>query len=669
MAERADEQNQLEELLAAGRQRVMLYDVTPRVDDGRFPVKTVVDEPIRISCDLVADGHDAVTGVLRIRGPGGDWSETTLFFDQNDRYYADFTPDEIGLWSYQIDAWVDDFETWRHALERKHAAGQELTVELADGALLVQEAARRAVGDNQQRLQEWARRLHTGPEAERIDNALSGELRQLMQNCPNRMFSSKSKCFELVVDPELARFSAWYELFPRSFGQHGKHGTFADVERLLPYVASMGFDVLYLPPVHPIGRTFRKGPNNTAAAGPGDPGSPWAIGAESGGHKEIHPELGTESDFACLVAKARELGVALALDVAFQASPDHPYVRSNPEWFQHRSDGSIQYAENPPKKYQDVYPFDLSGPSWKSLWQELESVFYAWIDRGVRIFRVDNPHTKPIRFWEYCIGNIKRRYPDVVFLSEAFTRPKLMYALAKVGFTQSYTYFTWRTTQREIRQYLEELTRSEVAHFFRPNFWPNTPDILPEHLQYGGRPMFVSRMILAGTLTANWGIYGPSFELMEHVARPGSGDYLDSEKFQIRSWDLERSDSLAPLIARLNTVRRENPALQRNDTLTFHDSDNDYLMAYSKRSRDGENVILSVVNLEPYHRHSGWLTLDLDALGIAPDESYQVHDLVSDARFQWQSQRVYVELDPAMPAHVFRVRRRVRMERSFEYYV
>jgi starch synthase (maltosyl-transferring) len=442
----------------------------------------------------------------------------------------------------------------------------------------------------------------------------------------------------------------------------------ADAARHLDYVAELGFDVVYLPPIHPIGVRHRKGPNNALGAGRDDVGSPWAIGAAAGGHKAIHPQLGTLDDFRRFVARARALALEVALDIAFQVSPDHPYVREHPDWFGQRSDGSIQYAENPPKKYQDVYPFRFDCEDWRGLWEELKSVFLYWIGEGVHVFRVDNPHTKPLDFWEWLIAEVKARHPDTIFLAEAFTRPKLLEQLAKIGFSQSYTYFAWRTTKWEITEYMRQLTRTERREYLRPNFWPNTPDILTEQLQWGGRAAFAQRLILATTLAANWGIYGPPFELMEHVARPGSEEYVDNEKYQLRDWDLTRADSLAPLIRKMNQVRRDNRALHDNDTLHFHAIDNDALIAYSKRDADG--AVLVVVNLDPVHTHSGFVDVDAAALGVRPDETFQAHDLLGEARYRWRSGRNFVQLDPrGMPAHVFRIRRHARSEHDFEYYL
>jgi starch synthase (maltosyl-transferring) len=432
----------------------------------------------------------------------------------------------------------------------------------------------------------------------------------------------------------------------------------------------MGFDVLYLPPIHPIGRMNRKGANNALRAGPGDVGSPWAIGAAEGGHKDILPELGTPADFKRLLVKAREAGIEIALDIAFQCAPDHPYVDSHPEWFRHRPDGSVQYAENPPKKYQDIYPFDFETENWRELWDELKSIFDHWILEGVRIFRVDNPHTKAFAFWEWVIGEIRQTHPDVIFLAEAFTRPKVMHRLAKLGFTQSYTYFTWRISKRELTEYFTELSRGPGREYFRPNVWPNTPDILHESLQSGLRPVFAARLVLAATLAANYGIYGPAYELLESAPRePGSEEYLDSEKYQLRHWPIDRPDSLAPLLARVNRIRRDNPALQSDRGLTFCTIDNDQLIAYVKQDVAAANLLLMVVNLDPYNTQSGWLEFEPGLLGIEADQPFQVHDLLSEQRFQWRGRRNYVMLDPrALPAHVFRLRRHVRSERDFDYY-
>jgi starch synthase (maltosyl-transferring) len=460
----------------------------------------------------------------------------------------------------------------------------------------------------------------------------------------------------VTVDREKAGFSAWYEMFPRSTSPvHGKHGTFKDCEACLPYIAAMGFDVLYLPPIHPIGKTGRKGKNNTLPARPEDPGTPWAIGAKEGGHKAINPRLGTLADFKRLIAKAGEYNIEIALDIAFQCSPDHPYVKEHPEWFFRRPDGTIQYAENPPKKYQDIYPFNFDTENWRELWEELKSIVLYWAGQGVRIFRVDNPHTKPFQFWEWLLMEVKKEYPDAIFLSEAFTRPKVMYHLAKLGFIQSYTYFTWRNHKKDITEYLTELTQTPVKDFFRPNFWPNTPDILHEYLQTGGRAAFMARLVLAATLSASYGIYGPAFELMENRPRePGSEEYLNSEKYEIKHWDIDRPDSLRKLIGQINRIRRENAALQRNRNLWFNATSNEQLICYSKHTDDLSNLILVVVNLDPHATQAGAVNVPLKSWGCDAEKPYKVHDLLSDKGYTWRGEWNYVELNPSVcPAHIF----------------
>ncbi|HVV88036.1 MAG TPA: alpha-1,4-glucan--maltose-1-phosphate maltosyltransferase, partial [Kofleriaceae bacterium] len=507
--------------------------------------------------------------------------------------------------------------------------------------------------------------------AARIAAATDPALAALMTRLSDRSLAVRYRHeLEIVVERPLARCAAWYELFPRSLGPAGRHGTFRDVEAHLDHVAGMGFDILYFPPIHPIGRAFRKGPDNAPAAGPDDPGSPWAIGGPEGGHTAVHPELGTLADFDHLVAAARGKGLELALDIAFQASPDHPWVKAHPSWFRARPDGTIQYAENPPKKYQDVYPFDFESRDWQALWTALRDVFLFWCEHGVRCFRVDNPHTKPIPFWAWCLREVQARYPDTLFLSEAFTRPKVAYALAKAGFSQGYTYFTWRTTKPDLTRYFEELTRTELVDCFRPNLWPTTPDIFPEHLAHGGPAAFMARLVLAATLSSLYGVYGPSYELMEREPRPGSEELARNEKYQLRTWDLDRPDSLRHLMTRLNGIRRSHPALHDNRSLRFHRTDHDLVVAYSKRTDDGADVILTVVNLDPHHTHGAWLDLDLAELGLDADQSFQVHDLIGDARYLWRGARNYVELAPAMmPAQVFQLHRFVRSENQFEYFL
>ena len=503
--------------------------------------------------------------------------------------------------------------------------------------------------------------------------ALDSELLNVVQRYPERdLVTRYEKQLAVVVDREKARFSTWYEVFPRSCSpEPGRHGTLRDCEARLPYIASMGFDVVYLPPIHPIGHTFRKGKNNSISAQPDDVGSPWAIGSEEGGHTSIHPQLGTLEDFKQFIASAKGYGLEVALDIAFQCSPDHPYVKQHREWFRTRPDGTIQYAENPPKQYQDIFPLDFENREWHALWIELKDIVLFWIKQGVRIFRVDNPHTKPFSFWEWLIGEIKEQYPEVIFLAEAFTRPHVMYRLAKLGFSQSYTYFAWRNTKQELTDYFNELTQTEVREYFRPNLWPNTPDILPEFLQVGGRPAFMIRLILAATLGASYGIYGPAFELCENTPyQPGSEEYLNSEKYELKHRDLDSAWSLKEFIARINRIRKQNPALQSNRNLRFHGTDNPSLICYSKATDDLSNIIIVIVNLDSFHGQTGWVDLDLNSLGLEATQAFEVHDLLGEGRFLWQGARNYVELMPeSLPAHILQVRRWVRTEQNFDYYL
>ncbi len=664
----------MEELI--GQARVVIGDIKPQIDDGRFPIKRVVGDRVVVEADIFADGHDAISALLIYRKENGPkWAEAPMEPLANDRWRGSFLVTELGRYHYTIVAWVDRFRSWKRDLAKKLQAEQEVSVELLTGAQLIVEASQRAVRPDRRKMGEWASILQSTQTTEqaRVQLALGEELSEFMDKYPDKRFASTyAKELVALVDREKARFSTWYEMFPRSCASAtGSHGTFKDCEARLPYVAAMGFDILYLPPIHPVGQTHRKGRNNNPVANRDDPGTPWAIGSHEGGHKFIHPELGTLEDFQSFLAKAHEHHIEIALDIAFQCSPDHPYVKEHPEWFRWRPDNTVQYAENPPKKYEDIYPFDFEIDSWQELWNELKSIIFFWIEHGVRVFRVDNPHTKPFRFWEWLITEVKASYPDVILLSEAFTRPKVMYQLAKLGFTQSYTYFAWRNTKWELTHYFTELTQTEVREYFHPNLWPNTPDILTECLQLGGRPAFMSRLVLAATLGASYGIYGPAFELCETRPRePGSEEYLDSEKYEIKNWDIAKTDSLKDLISRVNRIRRENPALQGDWNLRFHEADNDQLICYSKRTDDRSDVVLVVVNLDPHHTQSGWIEFSLEGLGIDPQKPYQVHDLLTDARYLWQGSRNYVELNPQfVPAHIFRIRRRVHTERDFDYYM
>ncbi len=654
-----------------GRRRVVIEGVTPEIDAGGFPAKRSVGERLTVEADVFADGHDALACVLRWRHESSElWNDVPMVPVVNDRWRGEFMVGELGRYFYTVQGWVDAFETWSRQFAKRVEAGQDITQELEVAARMIDATATRADGSDSNRLRAYAAAMRKGRAS--ASSALGGELAQLMDRYADKSLAvTYSRELSVTVDPERARFSAWYELFPRSAGNPGAHGTFADVERRLPEIASMGFDVLYLPPIHPIGHSNRKGANNATAAGPDEPGSPWAIGSEEGGHKSINPLLGTLEDFRHLVAAARAHGIEVALDIAFQCSPDHPYAREHPEWFKHRPDGTIQYAENPPKKYEDIIPFDFETASWRELWDELLSIVLYWVDQGVTVLRVDNPHTKPFAFWEWLIAEVKRRHPDVILLAEAFTRPKVMFRLAKVGFTQSYTYFAWRNTPSELAQYFAELSQPPVSEYFRANLWPNTPDILTEYLQTGGRPAFAARFLLAATLGANYGIYGPAFELCESRAREsGSEEYLDSEKYQVRNWDRNSPDSLRELITLVNKVRHENPALQSDRGLRFHPTENDQLIAYTKSTPDLADVVLTVVNVDPHHTQAGMINLPIEELGIRRDRGYQAHELLSGARYLWNGPRNYVEINPhSIPAQIFRFRRRLRSEHDFEYFL
>ncbi len=658
-----------------GRRRVVIENVCPQIDCGRYPIKRTLDEDVIVEADVFADGHDAVSAVVLHRTEDETaWQEAEMTSEGNDRWRASFHIGRLGRYRYTVEGWVDHFKSWRRDFEKKVAAFQDVTVDLLIGAELIRAAAARAPEPDRHLLEEWARELSADTDpASRTKLARDAVRHSLALRYPDRSLATRFER-ELVVwaEPVLARYGAWYELFPRSVGSDGvRHGTLRDVEAQLPRIAEMGFDVLYLPPIHPIGCAFRKGRNNSPEPGPGDPGSPWGIGSAEGGHKSIHPELGTTADFQRLLSRAKEYQIEIALDIALQCSPDHPYVTEHPEWFRRRPDGTIQYAENPPKKYQDIYPFDFETTAWRELWAEARSVIEYWIRQGVTIFRVDNPHTKAFPFWEWCINELKRERPELIFLSEAFTRPKPKYALAKLGFTQSYNYFPWRNTGEELREYLTHLTRDDVREFFRPTLWPNTPDILPQALQFGGRPAFMSRLILAATLGASYGIYGPAYEMCVNAPySPGGEEYLDSEKYELKRWDLDTPDSLQPLVAKVNAIRRQNPALHSNDFLAFHGTSNPQLLAYSKRTADRSNIILIVVNLDPHNAHEGSTELDLGELGIGDADTFQVHDLLGGVHYLWRGAANFVRLDPdTLPAAIYRVRRRVRSEQDFDYFM
>jgi len=661
-----------------GRTRAVIDAVLPMVDGGRFPVKRIAGEPFGVEAHCLTDGHDTLRVMLRWQAiGGGEAHELEMTAYENDVWRAEFTPPVPGRYRYAVIAWVDHVESWRHELARR-TDRNDIRVALQVGGGLIDQAAARAKGVDAEILSDWAavlRALANNEDANADPATLTATALDAARAAVVARYADRNLAttvtLELVADRKRAGFSSWYEMFPRSAAAApDRHGSFRDVEARLPYVSEMGFDVLYFPPIHPIGRIKRKGRNNALAARPDDVGSPWAIGAAEGGHKHIHPQLGSLDDFRTLSVKAREYGIEIALDIAFQCAPDHPYVKEHPQWFRHRPDGSVQYAENPPKQYQDIYPFDFESEDWRALWEELKSVFDFWIAQNVKIFRVDNPHTKALGFWEWMITEIKRVHPDVIFLAEAFTRPKVMHRLAKLGFTQSYTYFTWRNSKHELVEYFSELVLGSGREYYRPNVWPNTPDILHETLQSGLRSVFAARLILAATLSANYGIYGPPYELLQSMPREaGSEEYLDSEKYQLRHWDLERADSLRFLIARINRIRRDNPALQSDRSLRFCSVDNDQLIAYVKSDAAG-NVVLTVVNLDPHHVQSGWIELDLSILALDAEQAYQVYDLLSEQRYLWRGRHNYVQLDPQQaPAHIFRLRGLIRSERDFDNFM
>ena len=644
--------------------RVVIERVEPQVDEGAFAIKRVVGERVHVRADIFADGHEQLGAVLLYRRvDDAAWDDAEMRLVENDRWEGEFRVEGLGRYVYTIFAWVDRYRTWLTGTKKNAAAGLDIAVDLAIGGEIMQAAADRASNNDSRKLMEAVARLSSlarRDPAGALELAWSAELLSLMDRNRDRSADTRyEKELAVMVDPAKARFSAWYEMFPRSCTlDPQRHGTFRDCIDRLPYIAGMGFDVLYLPPIHPIGLSERKGKNNSLEPLPEDLGSPWAIGGDEGGHKAIHPQLGTLEDLKALQREARKFDIDLALDLAYQCSPDHPYVKEHREWFRERPDGTVQYAENPPKKYQDIYPFDFESEHSAELWGELKSVVVYWAEQGIRIFRVDNPHTKPFTFWEWLITEVKRDYPGVIFLSEAFTRPKVMYRLAKLGFTQSYTYFAWKNTRAELTEYFTEVAQTAVREFFRANLWPNTPDILNVYLQHSGRAGFMARFILAATLGANYGIYGPAFELCEGRAiREGSEEYLDSEKYQIRVWDTENPNSLRDLIKRVNAIRRVNPALQSDWSLTFHGTDNEQLIAYSKVSDSQSNKILVIVNLDPHNTQSGWVSVASKELGLAAEEVYEVHDLLTDARYEWRGSRNFVQLNPSiLPAHIFSVR-------------
>jgi starch synthase (maltosyl-transferring) len=641
------------------RRTVVIESVAPAVDGGRYPIKREVGDRVEVTADVFMEGHDALAVFLKYRRADEPaWRETPMAFVDNDRWSGAFTAEANARYLYTIEALPDAFRSWLADLTKRVDAGQDVRSELREGAALVRAAAGRATGGDAVALGGWVGRLEQAGQAEAVAAAGDGQLAALMDRHLDRTDATwAEREYEVVVDRERARFAGWYEFFPRS-GVAGRHGTLRDAEAQLERAAAMGFDVVYLPPVHPIGRTHRKGANNALTARPGEHGSPWAIGGVEGGHDAVHPDLGTLDDFDRFVARARALDLEVALDFAIQCSPDHPWVRAHPVWFFHRPDGTIKYAENPPKKYQDVYPVNFYGDDPRPLWQEMKRIVEFWIGHGVTTFRVDNPHTKPVRFWEWLIREVQTAHPEVVFLAEAFTRPKMMKVLAKAGFTQSYTYFTWRNEARELQEYLTEITTPPVAEYFRGNLWPNTPDILHETLQRGGRPAFKLRLVLAATLSSLYGIYS-GYELGENEPfAPGSEEYLHSEKYEPKVRDWNAPGNLTGFITRVNRLRREHRALQLYRNLTFPGADDPHVLWYAKTTPGGDDVVFVAASLDLAGTRAATVDVPIAELGIAPDQPYRMHEALSDVTYEWRGPRGYVELDPGRdPAQIFLLRR------------
>jgi starch synthase (maltosyl-transferring) len=652
--------------------RIVIENVYPELNCGRYAVKREVGDVLEVRADIFKEGHDAIAAAVRFRGEDEEtWREVRMRFLDNDRWGGRLRLEKNQRYHYTVVAWTDLFGTWASELRKKYDAGQDVSSELLEGVALIEGATGRAKGADRELISLLLEEVRSaGVVEERVAAALSDELLQLMERYPDRSDLTRyDHLLPVQVDRVRARYASWYEIFPRSMSDDpARHGTFDDVIAKLPYVRDMGFDVLYFPPIHPIGRAHRKGKNNSLTAAEGEPGSPYAIGSAEGGHKDIHPELGTLEDFRRLVDAAAEHGLEIALDFAIQVSPDHPYVGRHPGWFYIRPDGTIKYAENPPKKYQDIYPLNFYGKGWEEQWEEWKSVVLFWVEQGVKTFRVDNPHTKPVQFWEWMIRDVQSKHPDVIFLSEAFTRPKMMRVLAKAGFTQSYTYFTWRNFKEELEDYFRELTQGEMREYFRGNLFANTPDINPEFLQKGGRPAFMIRAVLAATLSSVYGIYS-GFELCEGTPVPGKEEYLDSEKYEIKAWDWNRPGNIRPLITRLNQLRRENPALQEYDNLRFHLCDNDRVLFYEKSTPDGSNMVFVAVSLDPFEGQSVTLFFPTDAIGVAHDETWEAEELLVEGRHLWRGSHQHVRLDPQAPARMWRVRRWTRSEQDFDYFM
>jgi starch synthase (maltosyl-transferring) len=644
----------------SGRQRVVITNVAPQVDCGKYRAKATIQDELIISVDVFTDGHDDVgASVLLKHRKDRQWKELPLVFINNDHWELSYYPDKLGVYLFQVQGWVDHFTTWTKGLVKKYEAGQDIKIELEIGSQLLQEASLRASAKDKTELTKLSKELSGSENIESsILLATSKQVQDLMGRWRDKtLVTIYPLIFEFEAEVKRASFSSWYELFPRSAApEAGRHGTFKDVKNLLPRVAAMGFDTLYFPPIHPIGEEKRKGKNNSLTAGREDPGSPWAIGNRLGGHKAIHPELGTLKDFQDLIAEARKLDIEIAMDIAYQCAPDHPYVKEHPQWFKWRPDGTVQYAENPPKKYEDILPFNFETEDWKNLWQELRSVIEYWIDKGVTVFRIDNPHTKSFAFWEWMIGEVRAKFPEVIFLAEAFTRPRIMERLAKAGFNQSYTYFTWRNTKKELEEYMTELTKTDMRYYFRPNFWPNTPDILPPEITFGGEVAHIRRLILAATLSSNYGLYGPVYEFGFTQPMHGKEEYIDNEKYELKHWDWNQYTRIKELITRVNRIRKQNTALQDTYNIEFAETTNEQIICYTKRDKRTGNLLVIAVNLDDHNTQSAQVKLPMEKIGLSWSEPYTVRDLLSGDKCKWQGEWNYVQLNPyEMPAHILRV--------------
>ncbi|MGV8877699.1 MAG: alpha-1,4-glucan--maltose-1-phosphate maltosyltransferase [Sphingobacteriaceae bacterium] len=646
--------------ISNGQQRVIITNISPLIDDGKYPAKRVIDELITLSADIFTDGHDEIAASVLVKHEADKlWREVPMNFMVNDHWEVGIQATKTGFYQFQLMAWIDHFSTWKKGLVKKKAAGQDIAVELQIGAELLQAAIETAKPALKKQLKSWISQLQPDQDVNAaVALATSEEVSDVMRlSRVADLITKHPTIMVLEVERKKAGFSTWYELFPRSAASEpGFHGTFNDVKNLLPRIAGMGFDVLYFPPIHPIGVLNRKGKNNSLTPAADDPGSPWAIGSELGGHKAIHPQLGTVKDFKALIAEANKFDIELAMDIAYQCAPDHPYVKSHPQWFKWRPDGTVQYAENPPKKYEDILPFNFETDDWQNLWQELKSVVDYWITLGVRIFRIDNPHTKSFAFWEWMIREIRTKNPEVIFLAEAFTRPRLMEQLAKIGFNQSYTYFTWRNTKQELEEYITELTQTNLQYYFRPNFWPNTPDILPHHLVEGRENAHNIRLILAATLSSNYGLYGPVYEFGINTPFPGKEEYNDNEKYEIKHWDWNRYSHTGEIISRINKIRKANPALQTTWNILLAETSNDQVICYAKANLDRSNRLIIAVNLDPFHTQGAYVNIPIKELGIKPDQHYTVTDLLSGAKYHWVGEVNYVALNPyEMPAHILKI--------------